>query len=174
MMPPVFLIGARGCGKTTTGYELARTLGYTFRDTDHYLQQTMQRTIAEIVAQEGWDAFRQYEREALLAVTQSSTVIATGGGIVLAEHNCRHMREQGTVIWLTAESAVLAARLDAQPEAGQRPALTGYSAAEEMRRVLAEREVLYHSTAHYIVNATQRPEQIVEQVCQRLGFACVS
>ncbi|GAB7217922.1 hypothetical protein OS42_45360 [Dickeya oryzae] len=34
MTEPIFMVGARGCGKTTVGRELARALGYEFVDTD--------------------------------------------------------------------------------------------------------------------------------------------
>ncbi|WP_146742104.1 shikimate kinase, partial [Lonsdalea populi] len=34
MTRPIFMVGARGCGKTTVGGALARALGYQFVDTD--------------------------------------------------------------------------------------------------------------------------------------------
>ncbi|MCK8339539.1 shikimate kinase, partial [Erwinia amylovora] len=40
MSLPIYLIGARGCGKTTLGQALALALGYVFCDTDHFLQHT--------------------------------------------------------------------------------------------------------------------------------------
>lgn len=95
------LIGARGCGKTTVGEALSQALGYAFTDTDHHLQLSTQRSVTEIVAEEGWEGFRARETESLKAVTAPRTVIATGG-MILAEENCRFMQEQGQVIWLSA------------------------------------------------------------------------
>ncbi|WP_075180428.1 shikimate kinase AroL [Pantoea sp. 1.19] len=174
MMPPLFLIGARGCGKTTVGHALANALGYAFRDTDHHLQQMTQKSVADVVAEEGWEGFRHRESTALVAVSQPDTVIATGGGMVLALHNRRFMREQGKVIWLAADAEVLAARLTAWPEEGQRPTLTGRPIAEEMRQIVREREALYRQTAHLVVDAMQPPEQVVAQVRERLSLACAS
>jgi len=37
MIQPLFLVGARGCGKTTIGRALAEALGYDFVDTDSHL-----------------------------------------------------------------------------------------------------------------------------------------
>lgn len=174
MSLPIYLIGARGCGKTTIGQALSQALGYAFRDTDHHLQMTTQRTVAEIVAAEGWDSFRARETESLQAVTAPGTIIATGGGMVLAETNRRFMREHGQVIWLNASSSVLADRLERQPEAGQRPTLTGRPIAEEMGDILRQRAHLYHQTSHHEVNAMQSPDLVVEAILQSLSLARAS
>jgi len=170
----IFLIGARGCGKTTIGEALSHALGYAFRDTDHHLQFTTQRTVAEIVAEEGWESFRARETDSLKAVTAPSTIIATGGGMVLAEGNRRYMREHGQVIWLSAPPDILARRLESQPENAQRPTLTGRPIAEEMGEVLRARAHLYRSAAHHEVNAMLAPERVVEQILQSLSLARAS
>ncbi|KAB8306353.1 shikimate kinase AroL [Erwinia endophytica] len=174
MALPIYLVGARGCGKTTVGQALASALGYAFRDTDHHLQQTTRRTVADIVAAEGWDGFRQRESLALQAVTAPATVIATGGGMVLAAANRQHMREHGQVVYLNAEASVLAARLAAYPEQDQRPTLTGRPIAEEMIEVLAARDALYHDASHHVVNAMQHPDSVVEDIINILALASAS
>ena len=174
MSLPIFLIGARGCGKTTVGQTLAQALGYAFSDTDHYLQHSSGKTVAEIVAAEGWDGFRQRETEALMAVTAPETVIATGGGMVLAERNRRFMQEQGQVIWLQASAAVLAARLADYPQTSQRPTLTGRPITEEMAEILQERASLYQQTAHHVIDAMQAPERVVMNILDVLSLARAS
>lgn len=174
MSLPIYLIGARGCGKSTVGEALALALGYAFIDTDRYLQQIGGQTVAEVVAAEGWPEFRRRETQALQRVTANATVIATGGGMVLAEENRRYMREQGQVVYLQADAEVLAARLQAYPEAGQRPTLTGRPIAEEMSEVLAARETLYLQTAHHIIDAMQSPDRVVEQILNALSPARAS
>lgn len=174
MSLPLYLIGARGCGKTTVGQALAKASGYAFSDTDRHLQQTTQRSVADIVSAEGWEGFRQRESLSLQAVTAPATVIATGGGMVLAADNRKFMREHGRVIYLKAEASVLAARLQAYPEQDQRPTLTGRPIADEMVEVLAERDALYQQTAHYVINAMQRPENVVEDIIAMLALARAS
>lgn len=174
MSLPIFLIGARGCGKTTVGESLAQALGYAFRDTDHYLQHSTGKTVAEIVAAEGWEGFRRHETEALIAVTAPETIIATGGGMVLAETNRRFMQERGQVIWLQASATVLAARLAHYPQTSQRPTLTGRSITEEVAEVLDERASLYQQTAHHVIDAMQAPELIVSQILNALSLANAS
>ncbi|MCU5772075.1 shikimate kinase AroL [Erwiniaceae bacterium BAC15a-03b] len=174
MSLPIYLIGARGCGKTTVGLALSQALAYAFSDTDYFLQQTTQQTVAEIVAAEGWEGFRRRETQALMAVTAPSTVIATGGGMVLAEENRRFMREHGRVVYLKADPEVLASRLEAYPEEDQRPTLTGRPIADEMVEVLAQRDRLYQQAAHHVINAMQTPEQVVQTLLQTLSLARAS
>ena len=85
MTQPIFLVGPRGCGKSTVGLELARACQSEFVDTDHWLQTHAGHSIAEIVEKEGWDSFRSRETATLEAVTAPSTIVATGGGIILVD-----------------------------------------------------------------------------------------
>lgn len=174
MTLPIFLVGARGCGKTTVGQALALAQGCQFIDTDFWLQETARQTIADIVARDGWEAFRARETEALKAVTAPARVIATGGGIILSEYNRHFMREKGIVVYLCAPVAVLADRLEAFPEEGQRPTLTGKPISEEVSEVLALRDALYREAAHHVVNAAQSPDQVVSDIEAALQLARAS
>lgn len=116
MTQPLFLIGPRGCGKTTVGMALADSLNRRFVDTDQWLQSQLNMTVAEIVEREEWAGFRARETAALEAVTAPSTVIATGGGIILTEFNRHFMQNNGIVVYLCAPVSVLVNRLQAAPE----------------------------------------------------------
>ncbi|PVU27824.1 shikimate kinase II [Yersinia pestis] len=168
MTQTIFMVGARGAGKTTIGKALAQALGYRFVDTDLFMQQTSQMTVAEVVESEGWDGFRLRESMALQAVTAPKTVVATGGGAVLSSENRAFMRDHGRVIYLRASAAVLAKRLAEDPEEAQRPSLTGKPIVEEILDVLASREALYQDVAHHVLDGTQTPSLVVEQILQML------
>lgn len=174
MTQPIFLVGPRACGKTTVGLELARVCQSQFVDTDRWLQQEAGESIADIVEREGWESFRARETAALEAVTAPSTVIATGGGIILAAHNRQFMREKGLVIYLCAPVSTLVERLEAVPEEGQRPTLTGKPISEEVSDVLAERDALYRDAAHHVVDASKSPEGVAFQIVTLLRQACAS
>ncbi|EEQ01487.1 Shikimate kinase 2 [Yersinia rohdei ATCC 43380] len=163
------MVGARGAGKTTIGKALAQALGYRFIDTDLFMQQSLQSSVADIVAREGWDGFRLRESMALQTVTAPKTVVATGGGAVLSHENRTFMCNHGLVVYLQASANVLAERLAEDPEDAQRPSLTGKPIVEEMLDVLASREALYQEVAHHVLDATQRPEDVVEQILQILA-----
>ena len=157
-MPLIFLVGPRACGKTTIGRLLAQRLALPFIDTDHYLLEQAGRTVAEIVEAEGWPGFRQRESQALRDVAKIHTdgcVVATGGGMVLAEANRTFMRQHGVVFFLDAPVQVLAERLGRTPLNSQRPSLTGKGLVEEISEVLNERRPLYEAAAHHVVDASR-------------------
>lgn len=174
MTLPIFLIGARSCGKSTVGVKLALIRDYLFIDTDVALQDQAHMTVAEIVEKEGWAGFRLRETATLQSVAVPRTVVATGGGIILSEENRQFMREKGIVIYLCAPASVLAERLEAVPKAAQRPTLTGKPISEEIGDVLAERDALYRETAHHIVDAAQPVDKVVEEIQAALLLARAS
>lgn len=174
MTIPIFLIGARGCGKTTTGKALAQAHAWQFVDTDHRLQETAQMTVADLVKLEGWDGFRARETATLEEVTRPSRIIATGGGIILSEYNRRFMRENGVVIYLSAPASVLVERLEAYPKASQRPTLTGKPVRDEVGEILAVRDPIYREAAHYVVNSAQAHENVIADIQAALRMAQAS
>ncbi|WP_392566114.1 shikimate kinase AroL [Utexia brackfieldae] len=168
MSNTIFLVGARAAGKTTMGKLLANQLNYSFVDTDIYLLETTQKTVAEIVEKEGWEGFRARESQVLRAVVEPKRVIATGGGMVLADSNRDFMKSQGTVFYLSAPARVLAERLAADPNVAQRPSLTGLSIIDEMEKVLLDRQPLYHDAAHHILDAAIKQDEVLQQMLQAL------
>ncbi|TCL04181.1 shikimate kinase [Sodalis ligni] len=170
IIQPIFMVGARGCGKTTVGRALAQALGFQFTDTDLILLQSTGLSVAQIVEQEGWAGFRTRESDILHGVASADgrQVVATGGGIILSEANRRFMRATGTVFYLHAPADVLARRLEAVPEEDQRPSLTGRPIAEEIAEILLAREALYQDAAHHVLDAGQPPQDVVSAVLQRL------
>ena len=85
-----------GSGKSSTGRSLAALLGFTFIDTDEVIVKVIGKTIPDIFASEGEEAFRRYETQALESVAESEgQVVGTGGGIVTQEINWELMRGSG-------------------------------------------------------------------------------
>src|SRR5436309_12840463 len=86
IMRRVFLIGLSGSGKSIVGREVGRILGWNCIDTDDLLAERMGMPVGEVLVKYGEERFRQIETEALLdASEQERVVVATGGGIVIAE-----------------------------------------------------------------------------------------
>ncbi|MDE1475397.1 shikimate kinase AroL [Xenorhabdus bovienii] len=160
MKQTLFIVGARGAGKTTIGKLLAEALSYTFIDTDESIQASCGMTIADLVEQYGWAHFRELESQLLKNVSQNKCVISTGGGMILSSENRQHMQQNGIVIYLQAPAEVLIKRLSLNPENTQRPSLTGKSITEEIESILTERERLYRECANFIVDANSSTENI--------------
>ena len=59
----IVLIGFMGSGKTTFGKWISRKYGYSFCDTDEYIEKKEKTTINDIFASKGETAFRDMETE---------------------------------------------------------------------------------------------------------------
>ena len=147
----VTLIGYRCTGKSTIGRILSDVIGWTLVDTDALIQERAGKTVREIVADGGWQAFRRLERDVVADVAKGDDqVISAGGGVILDSTNARLLREAGKVVLLTCPPEVIWQRMqdDAKTDA-ERPDLTDAGGLDEVRRVLAERQPAYDAAAHY-------------------------
>ncbi len=163
----IVLMGYRCTGKTSAGQSLAGLLGMPFCDTDEMVERRTGRRIPRIVAEGGWSAFREAEAEVIreLAGTDRS-IIALGGGAVLDALNVERLKENGCFVWLCADVATLAARMEKDAASGsERPSLTGKPSVSELQTVMAEREPLYRRLADLIVDTTGiEADQVAEAI----------
>jgi shikimate kinase len=169
--PNLVLIGYRGTGKTSVGARLAEGLQRPFVDLDQVLVREAGQSIADIVAQGGWAEFRRLEKQLVARYRDArGLVLATGGGVVLDPNNVAALRENGILIWLTADPAVIQARLaQDQPQDANRPSLTGGDTIREVEAVLEERAPLYQAAAQISIDTTHRSVgQVVKLVLAAL------
>lgn len=149
----VVLVGLMGSGKSTLGRRLAARLERGFVDADAALVEIADRSVAEIFATDGEEAFRAVEADVLeeLLEHHEPTVIASGGGVVLREDSRRRLQgPEVTVVWLDASPAFLASRVE---EGQHRPLLAGDEPAREvLARLHAERAPLYAAVADITVD----------------------
>jgi shikimate kinase len=164
----LFLVGARGSGKSTVGRLLADRLGWSFADADLILEARSGRSVQTIFSEEGEAGFRDLESTTLAQLCQGvRQVVATGGGIVLRLDNRALLSASGRVVWLSDAAELLRSRLLADPKAGQRPALTaaGTTALAEIEQVLQTRAPLYSACADLTVTtAGKTPETVAEEI----------
>ena len=160
----IVLIGYRGTGKSTVGRLLASQLGRQLVSTDVEIVKRAQRTIPEIIAQEGWEYFRDLESDICRELAdRDQLVIDTGGGAILRTPNVEGLKKNGTVFWLTASVETIVKRIDSD---NQRPSLTGTkSFVDEMQEVLEERVPKYQAAADHVIATDNRSlNQLVETV----------
>lgn len=100
-MKNIILIGMPGCGKSTAGVLLAKTLGYSFFDTDLLLQQRAAKKLYEMIRDDGMNTFLQFENDTIAALEDTDqTVIATGGSVVLGEAAMARLSGMGQIVYL--------------------------------------------------------------------------
>ncbi|MBT8202129.1 MAG: shikimate kinase, partial [Acidimicrobiia bacterium] len=149
----VWLIGMMGSGKTTVGALLSDRTGRPFHDVDRTVQDRLGTSIQALWEREGEDAFRAVEAAVIAELAAGEdAIISTGGGAILRKSNREAMRRTGTVVWLEAEPAILAARLHG---ATDRPVLAGGGEAR-LAELITERLTAYEAAAHERVNTGER------------------
>ncbi len=152
----VAIIGMPGCGKSTIGRALAKTLGKTYVDLDEVIEKNTGMPIPDIFAREGEASFRKYESQAVAEISkQTRQVISCGGGVIKTPGNARALRQNGPVLWVQRPVERLAT--------GGRPLSTGLDALRQME---AERVPLYLAASDAAVDNTGRLENTVETAVQ--------
>jgi shikimate kinase len=102
-----------GCGKSHWGKLLADHLKIPFIDLDERITSDQQKSIPQIFAESGEEAFRVIERDTLDKVIEEtqSMVLSVGGGTPCFFNNIRTMKKKGTVVWLNTHIDILVDRL---------------------------------------------------------------
>ena len=140
----IFLVGLSGGGKSTAGRLLADRLGWEFADSDDEIERAAGRSVPRLFADEGEDAFRRREFEALRALaSREPIVIATGGGAVTTGE-ARQLMGDGFVVWLSVSPAEAAKRLSEDSGTSERPLLAGDPRAR-LEALLQARVGLYQA-----------------------------
>lgn len=166
-MSHVFLVGFMGAGKSTVGRLLAAELGSPFLDLDHEIERQVGMPVPRIFEERGETGFRAVERDVLRALAQRpASVVACGGGIVLADENRAELKRQGRVVYLEVSAEEALARIG---DVSGRPLLAG-DAAATAHALLGSRESLYRAVADIRVDTAGRPPaDVAREIAVRLG-----
>lgn len=154
-MGNVILIGFMGCGKSSVAVKLSYRMKQSMTDTDKLIEKKQGKTIAEIFAQDGEEAFRDMETEALrsLKETAKNQIISVGGGLPVREENRALMKEIGKVVYLRAKPETLYERVK---EDNGRPLLQCDDPLERIRTLLEERKEAYEAAADLTVDVDDK------------------
>lgn len=157
----ICLVGMMGAGKTTVGKRLARRLGWAFVDSDRELEARLGVSIPTIFDLEGEAGFRRRESDLIQELAlRRGTVLATGGGAVLDPENRRALHEHGHVVYLRATAQDLWHRLRRDTT---RPLLRAPDPRARIEALVRDREPLYQSVAHQVVETARQPvERVID------------
>ena len=107
----IVLIGMPGCGKSTVGVVLAKTLNLSFIDSDIVIQQREGKKLCQILDAVGDDGFRRIENEVNASLDCHRSVIATGGSVIYGREAMEHLKQIGTVVYLKLSYPAIEERL---------------------------------------------------------------
>ena len=107
----IVLIGMPGCGKSTVGVVLAKTLNLEMVDSDIVIQRRQGKKLSQIIEDVGDDGFRQIENEVNASLDCHKSVIATGGSVIYGREAMEHLKQIGTVVYLQLSYPAVEERL---------------------------------------------------------------
>ncbi|MGO1468460.1 MAG: shikimate kinase [Tissierella sp.] len=146
----IALVGFMATGKTTTGKELANSLGMKLIDIDKFIEEKMDMNIAEIFSKYGQAHFRKIEKEAIEEITKlQDTIISCGGGVCLDPQNIVNIKEKCTVVLLEANPDII---LDRTKSDKNRPLLK--STSKEIKELMEARRDSYHKSADIVIDTS--------------------
>jgi shikimate kinase len=160
----IFLIGFMGSGKSTTGKQLAKRLGYSFLDTDKLIVEQLGISINEIFNRLGEKTFRENETRLLNElISKDNIVVSTGGGMPCHGNNMDIINRHGLSVYLKQSSQALYDRLFSGKE--NRPLIKDMSETELMAFIeekLSEREPYYNKALHIVSGLNVRLDELVK------------
>jgi shikimate kinase len=169
--PAAILIGPPGAGKSTVGPLLAARLGVGFADTDDRVEAVAGKPVSDIFIDDGEQAFRALEREAVAWAVSGAGgelrggVIGLGGGAVL-DPGTQQLLTGRPVVYLATGFAALAKRVGLDRP---RPLLAGNPRAM-LRALLEQRLPVYEKLASITVSTDDRaPDDIVADVAAQIA-----
>src|SRR6185295_9711178 len=165
------LIGYRGTGKSTVARLVAERLAWPWFDADAEIESRAGKSIAQIFADDGEGAFRDWESQVVADLAgRDKAVLALGGGAILRPDNRAAILWQGRVVWLTASPETLWRRIEQdRATAERRPNLTAEGGITEIIATLDARRDVYRQCAHHEVDTQGRtPEEVADAILDEL------
>ncbi|MEO7201380.1 MAG: shikimate kinase [Candidatus Tumulicola sp.] len=166
----VALVGFMTSGKSSVGQRLARRLECAFYDTDA-LVVSNRGAIADIFANEGEEAFRRYEMQALADALKPKTpaIVSLGGGTLVAPENRELLRQHAYRVFVRLSPRRAYERL--RRSRVSRPLLGAAPTWESVEELYARR-LPHYAAAEYVVDADDLAaprivEVIVEWIRER-------
>ena len=158
-----------GTGKSSVARLACEYLQFDFLDTDDLIEAQTGKSISDIFAQNGEEAFRSLERNVVQDLTlRRNTVIATGGGLIVNPDNLASLKTHALVVCLWASPETIWERVRFQTH---RPLLQSPDPLARIHQMLEERKPIYHQADAMILTDHRPPKEVVQQVLYQFHLA---
>ena len=177
----VILIGGTGSGKTTVGPKLSSLLGFGYVDLDELIENRAGKSIADVFAKDGEDAFRDLEKATIEdLLNMRNHVISVGGGAIESEFNWSCFEKLGCIVWLQSPALEVVRRLSMKPdELSKRPLLAGAIDIEDreerekflqekIQNLMDKRSAFYHKADIALTCSYTTPEGCAQLIRTKL------
>lgn len=167
----IYLVGFMGCGKSFSGRNLSRKLGFGFTDLDVLFEHRYRINIQEFFRKYGESAFRAVEQR-LLYETEAfhRVVISTGGGTPCFGDNMEWINSHGLSVYLKMSPSALYHRLSHSRK--PRPLIKDLSEEalrQYIREKLTTREPFYQRAHLVVPGENLNIVRMVSDVTRMLG-----
>ena len=153
----IILIGMPGSGKSVVAQAISRKIGREIIEVDAEIERVAGKTIPEIFASGGESEFRAIETKVLAeAGKQSGKIISTGGGCVTVPENYPLLHQNGVIIRIKRDVAVLPT--DGRP----------ISQSSDMTELARKREPMYRRFADFEVDNDGSLADTAEEIVEKL------
>jgi shikimate kinase len=170
----IVLIGVRGVGKTNIARRLSFRLKRPVMSSDLLVEYETGTTIADFVATQGWEAFRDREYEVVSKLSHlDDLIIDAGGGVVVdlrdgtevySERKVNVLKRHAQIIFLRGDIDRLAAKVADDP---RRPTLDARRDAADLMRA---RLPFYEAAADWTIDVEgQDRGDIATAIAARYG-----
>ncbi|WP_236683141.1 shikimate kinase [Demequina globuliformis] len=161
-------MGPPGSGKTSVGKVLARSTGLPWRDTDEDIAERAGKTIPDIFLEDGEDAFRDLEEQAVAAALgEHDGILSLGGGAILRDATQDRLKAAaaaGTrIVFLDVSLKAASPRVGLNKS---RPLLLGNPRQQWLALMDARRPIYEALATESVTTDNLTPEQVAEMIEQ--------
>lgn len=159
-MKSVVLVGMSGVGKSAAAKYIAERLNLPFFDSDEIIENTENKTISEIFAQNNEGYFRTLEAKTILSLPVENCIISIGGGAFENEQSRNFLLQNMVVIYLCADEKTIFNRVK---NTNSRPLLQS-DTYENITRLIQIREKNYKLAHFTVVTDNKTVEQTADDI----------
>ncbi len=164
----IALIGMMGTGKTTIGSKLSEKLNVYFIDSDQEIEDSEQRTIANIFDAEGEEKFREIERKIVQDIMRRDEpmVLSLGGGAFIDPETRKLIKDGAVSIWLYSDVETILHRVAGK---NTRPLLNGGDRRIILSNLIKDRYPIYEQSDIKIDTTKDSHDNILNGIIQQIS-----